>query len=277
MGILAGKKVLVTGVLSNRSIAYGIARAAKREGAELAFTYVGERFKERVGRARGRLRIGTRPAVRRRERCGDLRDVESLRSHWDGLDGLVHAIAFAPRESDRRRAARRIVARGIPPGARHLGVQLPGLAKAALPMLEGRQASLLTLTYLGAERAIRTTTRWAWRRRASRRACAISPRTSGRRESASTRFRPGRSARSRQAASPGSARMLKHVEEHAPLRRNVTIDDVGNAAVFLLSPLASGNHRRGDARGLGLQRRIGDAQGRHGRRLTPTSSPGSRG
>ncbi|MFL6565349.1 MAG: SDR family oxidoreductase, partial [Burkholderiales bacterium] len=99
MGFLAGRKILVTGVLSNRSIAYGIAKAARREGAEIALTYQNERFKERVVEMAREL--GSSIALQ----CEVTSDAEiqslfeNLRSRWDGLDGLVHAIAFAPRET----------------------------------------------------------------------------------------------------------------------------------------------------------------------------------
>ncbi|HTN28223.1 MAG TPA: SDR family oxidoreductase, partial [Burkholderiales bacterium] len=99
MGILAGKKVLVTGVLSNRSIAYGIARAAKREGAELAFTYVGERFKDRVAELAADFESEIVLPCDVASDAEISAMFESLRSRWDGLDGLVHAIAFAPREA----------------------------------------------------------------------------------------------------------------------------------------------------------------------------------
>ena len=99
MGLLAGKKILVTGVLSNRSIAYGIARAARREGADLAFTYVGERFKDRVSELAADFEsdIVLPCDVASDAEIGAL--FETLRGRWDGLDGLVHAIAFAPREA----------------------------------------------------------------------------------------------------------------------------------------------------------------------------------
>jgi enoyl-[acyl-carrier protein] reductase I len=98
MGFLAGKRLLITGVLSNRSIAYGIAKACHREGAELAFSYVGERFKERIIEfGRVRLRPGVR--LRRRRRRADRAPVRQLGEHWPEFDGFVHAIAFAPREA----------------------------------------------------------------------------------------------------------------------------------------------------------------------------------
>jgi len=154
MRMLAGRKILVTGLLSNRSIAYGIAAAARREGAELAFTCVGERFRERVVELAADFRstIVLPCDVTSDEQIDAL--PAGLRAHWDGLDGLVHAIAFAPRES---------IAGGLLDGfsrdafrqAHEVSAySFPALAKALLPLMEGRPAALLTLSYLGAERAI---------------------------------------------------------------------------------------------------------------------------
>src|SRR6267143_1602071 len=141
MGLLSGRKILVTGLLSNRSIAYGIAKAARREGAELALTYQNERFKDRV--AEMAREFGSDIALP----CEVTSDAEisglfqELKKHWDGLDGLVHAIAFAPREAIAQ--------------AHDISVySFAALAKGALPMMRGRRASLLTLTYLGAERVV---------------------------------------------------------------------------------------------------------------------------
>ena len=154
MGFLAGKRILVTGVLSNRSIAYGIARACHQQGAELAFTYVGDRFKERV--AEFAAEFGSKIVLP----CDVAEDSQieatfaELGAHWDGLDGLVHSIGFAPREAIAgdfldglsREAFR--VAHDIS------AYSFPAMAKAALPLMQGRNASVLTLTYLGAERVV---------------------------------------------------------------------------------------------------------------------------
>ncbi|HVC12790.1 MAG TPA: SDR family oxidoreductase, partial [Burkholderiales bacterium] len=154
MGFLAGKRILVTGLLSNRSIAYGIAQAAHREGAELALTYQNERFKERA-EAMAR-ELGSDIALP----CDVANDAEidalfqALAARWDGLDGLVHAIAFAPRESiagDFLDGLSRDAFRQ----AHDISVySFPALAKAALPMMRGRRGALLTLSYLGAERVV---------------------------------------------------------------------------------------------------------------------------
>ena len=125
MGFLPARRSSSPALLSNRSIAYGIAKAARREGAELAFTYQNERFKDRVGRPGEGVRRrasccpATSPATRRSTAL-----FAELRKRWDGLDGLVHAIAFAPREAIEGRLPRRAVARGVRAGARHLGLQL---------------------------------------------------------------------------------------------------------------------------------------------------------
>ena len=240
MGVLAGKKVLVTGLLSNRSIAYGIARAARREGAELAFTYVGERFKDRVAELAAEFESDfVLP-------CDVASDAEisvlfeSLRSRWDSLDGLVHAIAFAPREAIAGELLDGLSREAFRQAHDISAYSFPALAKAALPMLEGRQASLLTLTYLGAERAIPHYNTMGLAKaslEASVRYLAANLGPKGIRVNAISAG-PIRTLAASGIA--GFGKILKHVEEHAPLRRNVTIDDVGNAAVFLLSPLASG-------------------------------------
>src|SRR5260370_26309808 len=157
MGFLAGKRILLTGLLSNRSIAYGIAQACKREGAELAFTYVGDRFKDRT--TEFAAEFGSDLVFP----CDVADDAQidalfaSLKQHWDGLDGLVHSIGFAPREAiagdflDGMTRENFRIAHDIS------AYSFPALAKAAQSMFTD-DASLLTLSYLGAERAIPNST-----------------------------------------------------------------------------------------------------------------------
>ena len=240
MGLLAGKKILLTGVLSNRSIAYGIARAARREGADLAFTYVGERFKDRVTELAADFEsdIVLPCDVASDAEIGAL--FETLRTRWDGLDGLVHAIAFAPREAIAGELLDGLSREAFRQAHDVSAYSFPALAKAALPMLEGRAASLLTLTYLGAERAIPHYNTMGLAKaslEASVRYLAANLGPKGIRVNAISAG-PIRTLAASGIA--GFGKMLKHVEEYAPMRRNVTIDDVGNAAVFLLSPLAAG-------------------------------------
>jgi enoyl-[acyl-carrier protein] reductase I len=240
MGFLSAKKILVTGMLSNRSIAYGIARAMHREGAELAFTYQGEGVKERV------LALS-------REFESDLVfpcDVASdeqiaalfsdLRSRWGGLDGLVHSIAFAPREalsgdyleSVSREAFR--VAHDVS------SYSFAALAKGALPMMEGRPAALLTLSYLGAERAMPNYNVMGLAKaslEANVRYMAYSLGPRGIRVNAIS----AGPIKTLAAAGIGSfGKILQYNEKTAPLRRNVTTEEVGNAAAFLCSELSSG-------------------------------------
>ena len=240
MGILAGKRILVTGLLSNRSIAYGIARAAQREGAELAFTYQNERFIDRVTEMAADFRSKLVFA------CDVANDAEiaalfsDLAKTWDGLDGLVHAIAFAPREAiagdfldGLSREAFRI-AHDVS------SYSFPALAKGALPLMQGRRGALLTLTYLGAERVVPNYNIMGLAKaslEASVRYLAGSLGPKGIRVNG---ISAGPIKTLAASGIAGFGRILKHVEENAPMRRNVTIDDVGNAAAFLLSDLAAG-------------------------------------
>ena len=159
MGFLSGKRLLITGVLSNRSIAYGIAKACHREGAELAFSYVGERFKDRVAgfAAEFGSDLVLEMDVSNDEQIQAV--TESLRSAWGGLDGFVHSIGFAPREAIAGDFLGGLSRSGFHTAMDISAYSWPALAKALLPLMQGRQASILTLTYLGSER---TTLRGRW-------------------------------------------------------------------------------------------------------------------
>lgn len=155
MGFLQGRKILVTGMLSNRSIAYGIAKACRREGADLAFTYQGEGVRDRtVDLARefdGADRVFP---------CDVANDAEieavfaELRKHWDHLDGLVHAISFAPREALKGDFHESVSREAFRVAHDISSYSLAALAKSAVPMMAGRKGAIVTLSYLGAERSI---------------------------------------------------------------------------------------------------------------------------
>jgi enoyl-[acyl-carrier protein] reductase I len=240
MGFLAGKKILVTGLLSSRSIAYGIAAAARREGAELAFNYVGDRFRERVTNlAREFDSDFVLP-------CDVSSDAEiealaaGLRARWDGLDGFVHAIAFAPREAIAGNLLDGFSREAFRQAHDISAYSFPALAKALLPMMEGGKASLVTLTYLGAERAIPHYNTMGLAKaslEASVRYLASNLGPKGIRVNA---ISAGPIKTLAAAGIAGFTKIFKHVETFSPLRRNVTIEDVGNAAAFLLSDLAAG-------------------------------------
>src|SRR5437762_6941128 len=154
MALLSGKHILITGLLSNRSIAFGIAKVARREGAEIALTYQNERFRERAEDMAKEL--GAAAALP----CEVTSDAEidslfqQLKTHWDGLDGLVHALAFAPREAIAGDFLEGTTREAFRQAHDISAYSFPALAKAALPLMRGRKASLLTLTYLGAARVV---------------------------------------------------------------------------------------------------------------------------
>jgi len=240
MGFLAGKRILITGLLSNRSIAYGIAKAMHREGAELAFTYQNERFQERVAKMAADFGSALVFPL-------DVQDdaqidglFTALGQHWDGLDGLVHSIAYAPGEAlegdflnglsrDAFRVAQEISA-----------YSFPALAKAARPMMKGRKGALLTLSYLGAVRTMPNYNVMGLAKaslEASVRYLAVTLGPEGTRANAIS----AGPIKTLAASGIGSfGKLLAFNEHNAPLRRNVTIDEVGNTAAFLCSDLASG-------------------------------------
>ena len=239
MALLGGKKILVTGLLSNRSIAYGIAKAARREGAELALTYQNERFKDRAAEMARELSANiTLP-------CEVTSDAEiaalfaALGKEWDGLDGLVHAIAFAPREAIAGDFLDGLSREAFAQAHDISAYSFPALAKAALPLMKGRNAALLTLTYLGAERVVPNYNTMGLAKaslEASVRYLAASLGPQGIRVNG---ISAGPIKTLAAAGIGGFSKILRFVEKTAPLRRNVTIDEVGNVAAFLLSDLAS--------------------------------------
>jgi enoyl-[acyl-carrier protein] reductase I len=239
MALLADKKLLITGVLSNRSIAYGIARACKREGATLAFTYVSDELKDRVAKLASDF--GPCPVLP----CDVSRDdqiaalFESLGREWGGLDGLLHSIAFAPREALSGDFLQGLTREAFTTAHDISSYSFAALAKAARPLLQGRNASLLTLTYLGSIRAMANynvmgLAKASLEANVRYLAGALGP--EGVRVNA---LSPGPIKTLAAAGIGGFSKILHFVEKHAPLRRNVTIDEVGNVAAFYFSDLAS--------------------------------------
>lgn len=240
MALLKDKKILIAGLLSNRSIAYGIARAAHREGATLAFTYQTEELKNRVVDLASEF--GSTPVLA----CDVSNDAqiaklfEDLRGTWDGLDGLVHSIAFAPRE-----ALKGDLLEGLTREAFHIAhdvssYSFAALTKAALPLMEKRKAAVLTLTYLGAQRSVPNYNVMGLAKASLEANVRYLAQSLGPRGIRANGISAGPIKTLAAAGIGGFSKILKFVEENAPLRRNVTIDEVGNAAAFLLSDLASG-------------------------------------
>ncbi len=239
MPILAGKKILVTGLLSNRSIAFGIAKVARREGASIALTYQNGRFKERAEEM-GR-ELGAELALP----CDVTSDAEiaalcsELAKKWEGLDGLVHALAFAPREAIAGDFLEGLSREAFRQAHDISSYSFPALAKAVLPMMQGRNGALLTLTYLGADRVVPNYNTMGLAKASLEAAVRYMASSLGPRGIRVNAISAGPIKTLAAAGIGGFGRILKFVEEHAPLRRNVTIEDVGNAAAFLLSDMAA--------------------------------------
>jgi len=240
MGFLQDKKILITGLLSNRSIAYGIARACHREGAMVAFTYQNEDLKERVTQLASDF--GTTPVLACDVSQDDQVDTlfTSLGGEWDGVDGVVHSIAFAPREALKGGFLEGLTRDAFRVAHDISAYSFAALAKAALPMMEGRKASLLTLSYLGAVRAVPNYNVMGVAKASLEATVRYLAQDLGPRGIRVNGISAGPIKTLAAAGISGFGKILKAVEDNAPLRRNVTIDDVGNAAAFLLSDLAAG-------------------------------------
>lgn len=240
MGFLADKKILITGLISKHSIAYGIARACSREGAQLAFTYQNERFEERLHKFAAEFgsTLCFPLDVTSDEQIDKV--FQDLSKQWDGLDGLVHSIAFAPSEAIEGDFLSGISRESFRIAHEVSSYSYPALAKAARPMMQGRRAALLALSYLGAERTLPNYNTMGLAKaslEAATRYLAFSLGPEGTRANAIS----AGPIKTLAASGIGSfSKLLAYNAHHAPLRRNVNIDEVGNAAAFLLSDLASG-------------------------------------
>ncbi len=239
MAHLSGKRILITGLLSNRSIAYGIAKACHREGAELAFTYVGERFKDRITEFAKEFNSSLifDCDVGSDEQIHAL--FEELGKSWPQFDGFVHSIGFAPREAIAGDFLEGLSREAFKIAHDISAYSFPAMAKEALPMLSPN-AALLTLTYLGSMRNVPNYNTMGLAKaslEASVRYLAGSLGPKGIRVNG---ISAGPIKTLAASGIKGFGKILDAVEKTAPLRRNVTVDDVGNAASFLLSDLASG-------------------------------------
>src|SRR5690606_21198121 len=155
MGFLQGKRALITGIASQRSIANGIAEAMHREGAELAFTYQNEKLKSRVEDVASRLGGGPSFALDVTDDAQIDALFADLGKHWpEGFDILVHAIAFAPREAIAGQFLDGLSREAFATAQDISAYSLAALAKGARPLMQGRNGSILTLTYLGAVRTL---------------------------------------------------------------------------------------------------------------------------
>ena len=240
-GFLAGKKLLITGVLSNRSIAYGIAKACHAQGADLAFSYQGERFKERI--TEFAADFGSQLVfdcdVSSDAQMASL--VADLSATWPRFDGFVHAIGFAPREAIAGDFLDGLSREAFAMAHDISAYSFPAMAKAFLPHLNDN-ASLLTLTYLGALRHVPNYNTMGLAKaslEASVRYLAESL-GSQRRGMRVNGISAGPIKTLAASGIKGFGKILEVVASQSPIRRNVTIEDVGHVAAFLLSDLAAG-------------------------------------
>lgn len=240
MAFLEGRRALVVGLATERSIAYGIAGAMRREGAELAFTYQNERLRERVAEMAGELGSSI---VLPMDVASD-QEIETafggLRERWETLDILVHSVAFAPREQLAGGFLDSVTREGFQIAHDVSSYSLAALAKAARPMMLGRPGAILAMTYLGAVRSVPSYNVMGLAKaslEANVRFLAADLGPQGIRVNA---ISAGPIKTLAAAGVSGFRKMLGHVAAYTPLRRNVTIEEVGNAAAFLCSDLASG-------------------------------------
>ncbi len=239
MGFLADRKILITGVLSNRSIAYGVAKACRREGATLAFTFVNDELKDRVVKLAEEF--GPCPVLR----CDVTRDDDidalfaSLRSEWGGFDALLHSIAYAPREALGGDYLATLSREAFAIAHDVSSYSFAALAKGARGLMAGRPASLVTLSYLGAVRSVPNynvmgLAKASLEANVRYLAACLGP------EGIRVNGISAGPIKTLAAAGIGNfGKLLSRFEGAAPLRRKVTIEEVGNVAAFLFSDLAS--------------------------------------
>ena len=237
---MQGKKVLIIGLASNKSIAWGISQAMYREGAELAFTYQNERLKDRVVKMAGECDsdIAIELDVSSDEQINNV--FTELGKHWDGLDCIIHSVAFAPRDALDGDYVNATTRENFSLAHDISSYSFTALAKAGREMMKGRKGSLLTLTYLGSQRAVTNYNVMGVAKaslEANVRYMANSLGAEG------TRVNAVSAGAIRTLASAGIndfKSMLSKAADTAPLKQNVTIEQVGNVAAFLCSDLASG-------------------------------------
>jgi enoyl-[acyl-carrier protein] reductase I len=240
MGFLQGKRALITGIASQRSIANGIAEAMRREGADLAFTYQNEKLKSRVEDAAAEYGSDIVLPLDVADDAQIQACIQALSQRWDSLDILIHSIGFAPREAIEGGYLDGLTRENFRIAHDISAYSLSALAKATRPLMQGRQSAILTLSYLGAERALNNYNVMGVAKaalEASVRYLALNLGPEG------TRVNAISAGPIKTLAAAGIAnfrKMLGHVEAYAPLRRSVTIEDVGNVAAFLCSDLAAG-------------------------------------
>ena len=240
MGFLAGKRALIVGVASDRSIATGIAEAFAREGAELAFTYQNDKLQGRVEKLA--VRLGSTMTYPLDVGVDAEIDTlfETIGKQWDGIDVLVHSVGFAPRDQLDGTFIEAITRDGFQIAHDISSYSLAALAKAALPLMQGRNSAILTLSYLGAVKAVPNYNVMGLAKASLEANVRFLAADLGPRGIRVNAISAGAIKTLAAAGISGFRKMLHHMEAVSPIRRTVTTEDVGNAAAFLCSDLASG-------------------------------------
>lgn len=239
MGFLQGKRALIVGLASTRSIAWGIAKVMQREGAELAFTYQNEKLKDRVEDMAAQCGSEiTMPCD-----VGSDEQIEAAFQHlddfWDHLDIIVHSVAYAPREQLEGPYLDSVTREGFRIAHEISSYSFAALAKAGRNMMEGRNGALLTLSYLGAERTVPNYNVMGLAKASLEANVRYMANTLGPDNIRVNAISAGPVKTLAAAGISDFRKFLDHVEKNSPLRRNVTIEEIGNAAAFLCSDLAS--------------------------------------
>ncbi len=240
MGFLSGKRALITGIASNRSIAWGIARAMRREGATIAATYPNAKMEPRVRKLADELDAPIVLPCDVSSDDGILNLFSELRNTWEGLDILVHSIAFAHQEELVGPFVETVTREGFRVAHDISSYSFAALGKAALPLMEGRQSALLTISYIGSVRAIPNYNVMGLAKASLEANVRYMAQSMGKK---GIRVNAVSAGPIRTLAASGIKdfrSMLAGFEQAAPLGRLITIDEVGNAAAFLCSDLASG-------------------------------------
>ena len=239
-GFLAGKRALIVGVASPRSIAWGIAQAMHEQGATLAFSYQGDKLQGRAEEMAAKCgsELVLPLDVSSDAQIGDC--FKALAQHWDGLDGIVHSIGFAPRDQLEGDYVDAVTREGFAIAHDISSYSFAALAKAGLPLMQGRSGALLTLTYLGATRALAGYNVMGLAKASLEANVRYMARSLGPKGIRVNAISAGPIKTLAAAGIPHFRKMLHHVEETAPLRRTITPKEVGNVAAFLCSDLASG-------------------------------------
>src|ERR1700688_1632577 len=242
MGFMSGKRALIVGLATDRSIAWGIAQAMHREGAELAFAHI-ERMTDRVVPLAKQLGSNITFVMD----VGSDEEISAgfahLKTRWDEFDILVHAVAFAPREALTGNFIEATSREGFRVAHDISSYSLTALARASLPFMHGRAGSILSLSYLGAIRSIPGYNVMGLAKASLEANVRFLAADLGPRGVRVNAISAGPIKTLSAGGLPGLRKMLSHVAATAPIRRNVTIDDVGNAAAFLCSDMAGGLRR----------------------------------